>query len=215
MINIMKTVSKSVLFEYRGFASGVYMEKKRLRTVSLDRLDNDTIEQMRIWRNQDFVRKQMHHKNIISPQEHRKWVDLIKNDDRRNVFVLYLDDEAIGVYQYRIIDDAGTIELGDYLISEDYQNKGYGFIISYAFWQIAYQVLHAKRGYYEVIESNTSMLKMAHRNKDDMIREYINEDGLKVFCYTFTYEAEKPQSRKYQLFHRLIIEEPWENRVVI
>ena len=187
----------------------------RFRAVSLDRLDDETIAQLRIWRNQDFVRKQMHNKGLISQQEHQKWVRNVKNDSKRDVFVIFLDNEPIGVCQYKILDDKGTIELGDYLISEDYKNKGFGFIVTYAFWQIAYQLLHAKKAYYEVIETNTLMLKMTHRNNDELVREYVNEEGQKVYCYTFNYGPEDLQSKKYKLFHSLIIEEPWEDILVI
>lgn len=190
------------------------MEKKKLRAVSLDCLDDDTIRQIRIWRNQDFVRKWMFHQEMINEEEHLSWISSIKKDSSRDVYVFYLDDEPLGIYQYRVFDDGITIEVGNYLINESYIELGYGTILVYAFSQIAYKVLGFKKMYSEVLETNRKVLKLNMRSGIFPYKEYINSDGNKVYCFIGDIVDDNNCEMQKRLFCRLIENEPWEDRVI-
>lgn len=78
------------------------------------------------WRNQDDVRRNFFHKDIISYEQHHKWFEnyLTKKDDI--VFVGELDGEIIGqlaIYDINIFTKKA--EVGRFIISPEYAGKGY------------------------------------------------------------------------------------------
>ena len=93
----------------------------KFRAVAIDKLDEDTVLKIREWRNQDFVREMMFNKHYITEEEHRDYVDMIKNDPNRNVFVFFLDGKPFEVFQYEIDVVDNSIHIGNYLIDIEYQ----------------------------------------------------------------------------------------------
>lgn len=78
------------------------------------------------WRNQDDVRMNFFHKDIISYEQHHKWFEnyLIKKDDI--VFVGEFDGEIIGQLAIYDIDTlTKKAEVGRFIISPEYAGKGY------------------------------------------------------------------------------------------
>lgn len=121
------------------------MVKKRIKAIELRQLDEETICKIREWRNQDFVRKNMFHQDIITAEEHEQWIQKVRLDNNRYLFVLYIDDIPLGVctYIYNMQDD--IVEMGHYLISEEDQTMGYGVLLTYFGLDIMYNVLHYNR----------------------------------------------------------------------
>ena len=78
------------------------MKKKNFKAVELNRLDENTISNIRLWRNAEFVRKQSFNKHEITEQEHANYIKKLKEDPNRGIFVFYLDDEPFAVYNYNI-----------------------------------------------------------------------------------------------------------------
>ena len=71
------------------------MKKKHFKAVELKYLDSETILKIREWRNQEFVKKNMYSQHEITQEEHLKYIDNIRNDNNRGLFVFYLDDEFL------------------------------------------------------------------------------------------------------------------------
>lgn len=153
--------------------------KKKFKAVELNQLDDTTIMKIREWRNQEFVRKMMFNKDIIDEETHIRWIDELKNDTNRYLFVFYLDDEPFGVTQYKYHSEKNAIETGDYLISEDYQLMGYGVIMEYFEQKIVYYHLYCKQIYGEVIEFNTQCVRLNQYMgfESRQISQYENIDG--------------------------------------
>lgn len=130
------------------------MTKKKFKAIELNCLDEDTIQNIRNWRNQEFVRRNSFHQDIISEEEHSQWIQRVKADEYRNVFVFYLDDVPFGVVQYTYDTENQWVKEGAYLVSEEYSLVGYGPIMSFFSQDIAYNVLGYDTRYCEIFESN-------------------------------------------------------------
>lgn len=139
------------------------IKKKKFRAIELNRLDNDTIMNIRTWRNQDFVRKQMFTQNIIEEDEHLRWINSIRKDDNRHLFVFYLDNEPFAVVQSRYYPEHDYVETGDYLISEEYQAMGYGTFVKFYCSEIMYSFLGYKKIHGEILDINKKNLRTAQR----------------------------------------------------
>ncbi len=130
------------------------MVKKRFKAVELNCLDEATIREIRKWRNQDFVRRNMFTQDEISEENHMRWVENIRKDVNRHVFVFYLDDIPFGVENYTYDPEKNHVEIGNYLIDEEFQALGYGVIMTYFGLDIMYNVLGYENLYAEIIEYN-------------------------------------------------------------
>ena len=139
------------------------MKKMHFRAVELEYLDEGTIRRIRDWRNQEFVRMEMFTQNIIGEEEHLNWINSIRNDKDRHLFVYYLDDEPFAVVQSRYYPEHEYVETGDYLISEDYQSMGYGSFIKYFTSEIMYHYLGYTVIYGEILDINRRNLRIANK----------------------------------------------------
>lgn len=137
------------------------MIKKKFKAIELNCLDEDTICNIRNWRNQEFVRCNMFCQDIISEEEHSQWIKRVKADDNKNVFVFYLDDVPFGVEIYTYDTENQWVEVGNYLVSEEYQAMGYGVILSYFGQEILYNVLGYNTMYSEIFEFNKNALAVS------------------------------------------------------
>lgn len=137
------------------------MIKKKFKAIELNCLDEDTICNIRNWRNQEFVRRNMFCQDIISEEEHSQWIKRVKADDNKNVFVFYLDDVPFGVEIYTYDTENQWVEVGNYLVSEEYQAMGYGVILSYFGQEILYNVLGYNTMYSEIFEFNKNALAVS------------------------------------------------------
>lgn len=139
------------------------MKKKHFKAVELKYLDSETILKIREWRNQDFVKKNMYSQHEITQEEHLKYIDNIRNDNNRGLFVFYLDDEPFGVYQYTMNPDDKTITGGNYLVDEEYMFMGYGTIQTYFMGVIKFDYLKCEREYDETLDINKRVINLAQK----------------------------------------------------
>ena len=157
------------------------MEKKYFKAVELNHLDDSVIDQIRIWRNADFVRKQSFSKDEITQEQHRKYIEKLKNDPDKGIFVFYLDDEPFAVYNYNINRLNNSVLISFYLTNEDYQYLGYGTIMSYYTLQINFNIFNVNKQCGEIIDTNRKLI--ASLKKEDItviegiLRDHIIIDG--------------------------------------
>ena len=135
------------------------MKKMKFKAIELRCLDEHTIRNIREWRNQEFIKEQMFTQNEIGEDEHQAWIEAMRADDNRHLFVFYLDDAPFAVMQSRYYPQYGYAEIGDYLISEDYQAMGYGTFIKFFCAKIMYDHLGYARTYGEILDTNSKNLR--------------------------------------------------------
>ncbi|MBQ6385754.1 MAG: hypothetical protein IJJ38_06270 [Lachnospiraceae bacterium] len=88
--------------------------------------------EVRHWRNQEFVRNNMVDNMPISEEQHAAFLEKLKTDQDRKVFVLFFDEEPAAVMTMKFDREKREIESGSYLIAEDTQGSGLGVILGYA-----------------------------------------------------------------------------------
>lgn len=192
----------------------------KFRAVALNRLDGQTIDQIRIWRNQDFVRKNMFHPHIITEEEHIRYIEKMKKDENRELFVFYLDGDPFGIFQYELYPDERAVVSGSYLIDENYQVMGYGAIMHYMINQIICYYLDVDTIYAEVIDINKSAQKSMKRFRtepDTILKDHIIIDGIAhdVYRYNLPVVLLDKESQIGKVTMAMITPEPLEDMVLM
>lgn len=192
----------------------------KFRAVELNRLDEETIANIRTWRNQDFIRKNMFNTHVITEEEHKRYIDKVKQDPNRGLFVFYLDGEPFGVFQYEVDLEANSVTNGNYLIDEKYQVMGYGAIMYYMIGVIQSAYLEVEKIYAEVIDTNKNAIRMHIRSGgilEGILKDYVTIDNVNHDVYRFSYLIKSPDenSRVAKLIKQLIEQEPLEDMLVL
>lgn len=87
--------------------------------LTFRRLEHESIELLRIWRNSEWVQPFMHHREYITPQMQEKWFASINNLNNW-VFTIEKENEPVGVIYLRNMDlKAGTTEPGILMARKD------------------------------------------------------------------------------------------------
>jgi UDP-4-amino-4,6-dideoxy-N-acetyl-beta-L-altrosamine N-acetyltransferase len=176
--------------------------KKHFKAVGLNRLEDSVVEDIRLWRNQPFVREKMYNQDVITVEEHEKYIQSVKEDPNRDIYVFYLDQEPFGVYQYKIQPE-GYLTGGNYLISQEYQDMGYGVIQAYFMNEIAFHHLHCHKTYGEMLDSNRRVIMMNEKLgvvREGVLRQHILIDGTyhDVHCYGMLAQEWEDKKRKIE-----------------
>ena len=191
----------------------------KFRAVSLNRLDHHIVMDICKWRNQDFVREKMVNQHIISEDEHIRFIEKMKKDDNRNLFVFYLDDEPFEVFQYEIFPERNAATCGNYLISRDYQQMGYGAIGDYFIGEIIFDYLKIKKLEFEVLGCNEKLLARSKKNARFAGEEIIDTDnnGKKSELFHFvSFADERKRNPKLEsAVWTFVDKEPMENMLII
>lgn len=157
------------------------MKKMKFKAVELKCLDEMTIKNIRVWRNQKFIADQMFTQHEIGEEEHQRWIDAVRKDENRHLFVFYLDDQPFAVVQSRYDPEHDYVETGDYLISEEYQAMGYGTFVKYFTSVIMYHRLGYKTIHGEILKKNKNNMRITNKLcKGEMRVEERLIDGEKV-----------------------------------
>jgi UDP-4-amino-4,6-dideoxy-N-acetyl-beta-L-altrosamine N-acetyltransferase len=134
------------------------------------------------WRNNDNIRKWMFHQELISLEQHRAFIDSLRNKKDALYFLLYENKDAVGVIDFTDIDlQKGSAEIGLYANPSLHGvgKKLMQNIISYGFGH-----LKLKQLYTAVFKSNTKAISLYRRfdfqqykeTKEILYMELYNED---------------------------------------
>lgn len=184
----------------------------KFRAIELNNLDDDVILAIRDWRNQDFVRNNMLNNHIISESEHRNYIDLVREDSNRGLYVFFLDNQPFAVYQYSIDAEKREVTNGHYLISEEYQMLGYGAIMTYMEKVIEYYCLDVDYSYGCVLGTNKRQLNMNRKSNLVEIKEKelkVGEQYVDVYYYRNPISKPDPNTRLGKTVFMMVDDEPW------
>lgn len=139
------------------------MAKVNVQDVSfLPLLDQseDVIEAVRQMRNAEGVRRYMYQEHIISPEEHRAWVQSLRGNDRERFMVVECRNELVGVVALRNIRMQDRAADWAFYLSEAVQGKGVGGVVEYKLLQLAFGELSLHKLNCEVLETNPAVIEM-------------------------------------------------------
>lgn len=184
--------------------------KKHFKAVELKHLDDETIMKIREWRNQPFVKNMMYSQHDITEEEHRSYIESLKRDEDRGLFVFYLDDEPFGIYQYMIHPEGNYVTDGNYLVSPEYQDMGYGTIQAFFMNIIKFEYLGCNKSYGEMLDDNRRVIMLNKKmgiTLEGVLRQHRLIDGEyhDVYCYGLLASEWKEKKEKIsRLIFRLV-----------
>lgn len=163
-------------------------------------LDTPYTEQLLVWRNQEFVRKNMKDDGIISTESHKRYLERLCTKDDQKVFIAFFDDEPVAVMTFRF--NEGNIESGSYVIHEEDLSKGFGVITGYARFEYIFNKLPDGKMQTIILEHNKKNINL-QRNFGcvlEGIEMIAKSDGTaeRAFVYTMTKEQWEKQRDKIQ-----------------
>jgi RimJ/RimL family protein N-acetyltransferase len=106
--------------------------------INFKNLDKKTQMKILKWRNQFFVRKSMITNNIISEEEHIKFLILLNHSKEKQNYLFFFNNKPIGVFYYSFKNHL-ECEFGYYLIDENFVSSGYGILIEYIALKIFFE----------------------------------------------------------------------------
>ena len=120
-------------------------------------LTDEEIKLVHTERNKSVIRKKMYNQNEIPFESHMEWISGLKNRSDCKYFLVFLDEDPVGVVDFIDITE-NSCEFGFYLF-ESYLRSGYGIIlekysIDYIFENLGLELLNIA-----VLESNKNVYK--------------------------------------------------------
>ncbi|NLM05917.1 MAG: GNAT family N-acetyltransferase [Tissierellia bacterium] len=157
--------------------------------------DETEIENLRTWRNQDFVREVMTNKHIISKDEHADYMNMRKNDESYKIFLLEINNNVIAVVNIWL-KEKGIYEYGYYLINKNDTGKGLGKVMEYysieKIFELGAEIIEAM-----VLDFNDKVIKLHERSGykiyklvDREVIMRLDRDTWEVKKYDYYKEAE-------------------------
>lgn len=137
---------------------GDIMEKISFKNI-MD-LDDKYKKELRNWRNQEFVREKMLNTHIITEEEHYKFLDRVKDNDDKRIYVSFKGDKPLGVITYEYFRDVDKVEFGFYLVDEKYMNGGYGIVMEYAFLEYVFDKIKPKKVFCRTKKENAKVISL-------------------------------------------------------
>ncbi|MEN2775428.1 UDP-4-amino-4,6-dideoxy-N-acetyl-beta-L-altrosamine N-acetyltransferase [Acetivibrio clariflavus] len=168
-------------------------------------LDEEYIERLRYWRNQDFVRENMFNQHIISEDEHNEFISKLKDNKLKRFYICFMGIKPFGVLYYEYLSNSNNLEFGYYLIDKNYINSGLGIVMEYAILNHAFYKLNVDKVYCRTFVKNNKVVSL-HNNfgflTEKIVKYYIkdNESYLDVAVQAIdkrNWENNKKSIEKY------------------
>ncbi len=133
-----------------------------LTFIDVVKLNDELIELIRKWRNSEHVRKNMLTKRYITVEEHRKFVETLKNErEKRRMWMFFYSGKPVGVVTLFDIDYIQRkANWGVYIGDKGFLRRGLGkkavmFILKMAFEEFGLDFLYTK-----VLRNNEPAIKL-------------------------------------------------------
>jgi len=129
------------------------------------------------WRNSKKVRRWMHRKDMISTEEHLRFIELLRDDKTKKYFLVRKETSMIGVIYFTNIDT--TMSCTEFGIYSDPLLKGNGVLLMQEIKQYAFDVLMIKTLSAEVFTENIKAITLYLKNGFRQVQSY-NLDSQKI-----------------------------------
>lgn len=140
-------------------------------------IDHEDTEMILGWRNSDAVRNNFLHRDIITVEEHERWLESEVRTGKAIQFVIIekKDDRPIGSVYFRDIDkDKKTAEYGIFIGEGSARGKGYGIETAIRMTKYFFDDMQYDKLFLRVLERNMAAIRSyeaAGFKKDDMDEE--------------------------------------------
>ncbi len=119
--------------------------------------------QVRAWRNDDFVRKNMLNTHIISESEHKEFLGKLQNSISDKYYIALYEGEPFGVLNMHVDIDRKRLEFGYYLSDIKYVDGGFGVILEYVLLNHAFDCLKLETVFCRTLSTNKKVVALHKR----------------------------------------------------
>jgi len=142
--------------------------------------DENTIEQVRQWRNSENINKYMLSDKHISKDEHQQWVVKLKKENSKAWLIIYNKQFAGLAYLSNIDYDNKTTEWGFYIADESVRGKGVGSAALYKLMEYVFEGMKFNKMSTMVLENNIIAVRLYEKfgfKKEGMLKQQLERDG--------------------------------------
>ena len=133
---------------------------RSVELVLLTSLDTESQFRVREIRNEENVRKWMYADHVIGANEHLGWINRLKQDDKKILFVVLNEENSpLGVVSVNAIDHIHRKADWAYYLTETARG-GMGAAIEYSFINFVFDTLGMDKLNCEVLEGNDTVVKL-------------------------------------------------------
>lgn len=172
--------------------------------VLLKPVQQDDLEQLRVWRNCPEIRSQMLDQREISPQQQQRWFEAICSDKRQMQFVIYYKNQKVGACNLKsptalAVAECETVDTGFYLGEAKYRGTILAFFAALALNQYAFQQLGIRQLQAQVKSSNSAALRF---NQQLGYQADAVQPSAEMVAMTLVPEAHQNAATKFATFIR-------------
>lgn len=150
------------------------------KLINFTNLSDNEVEMVRRWRNSDTIREWMYNNQIISKEEHKNFIHILKETKNKVYWLVAKNDQYIGVmYFSNIIWNHRNAYLGIYTNPEK-KIPGSGGIILSLILEVAFNFLNLHSLKLEVIENNEAAIRLYKKfdfKEEGKLKEFVYKDG--------------------------------------
>ncbi|MFN3711888.1 MAG: UDP-4-amino-4,6-dideoxy-N-acetyl-beta-L-altrosamine N-acetyltransferase [Alishewanella aestuarii] len=143
-------------------------------------LDQEEREMVRRWRNHPEVRRWMYSDHEISQEEHARFIENLKRDEKNFYYLVYKGDIPIGVISLTRIDFKNRNAYWGVYSNPEEKIFGAGVVLEKAVLKLAFEMLKLHTLKLEVIEDN-ERAKSFYKNmgflEEGRLKEFVFKDG--------------------------------------
>lgn len=154
------------------------------------------------WRNSDYIRRCMINENIITEEEHNKWFESIKTDNKKIVKILLFKERPIGVVNFSDIDYNRSICYWGFYIGEKNTPKGSGLIMGLLALNYIFEECYLKKLYSKVLSFNDRSINY-HKKlgfvEESRLKNHLIKNNNYVDIIEYTLSKEDWEKRKREL----------------
>jgi UDP-4-amino-4,6-dideoxy-N-acetyl-beta-L-altrosamine N-acetyltransferase len=144
-------------------------------------LQEEDIEQVRIWRNLPEVSEYMYTSDEITPEQQMKWFEGIKVSTTQKVWIIEYNDKKLGVASlYNINEKSKSAYWAFYLGDSSVRGAGIGAKVEYNVCRYVFEELNFNKLLCEVFVWNEPVIKMHEKfgfRRESYFREHIIKKG--------------------------------------
>lgn len=171
----------------------------RLSSVSLRDMGLSDKEQVRQWRNSDWVSRYMYTNHSISRDEHERWFHKILRDPSVKYWIICFKGKDVGVVNlYEINTAHSRVFWAFYIGAHTLRGKGVGSLVECLILDLIFYKMRFHKLCCEVLSTNPEVVDMHEAfgfKCEGFFREYVLRDG-----------------RFYDVYRLAILIQDWETR---
>jgi hypothetical protein len=163
------------------------MNQDKLIYMPIQEADEEVIEQIRKWRNSKDISRYMYTNHFISEEEHENWQTNIKLRKDSKFWIIYYQDNPIGVVNLSDIDYNNRItDWGFYIGDEKYRGIGLSKLVLYHLMDFVFEKMGFHKMHTTVLENNPIAISLYEKmgfKQEGILKKHLLRDERYIDVY--------------------------------